>query len=460
MTIQASNTVSSILLRNGTASLIDLYPLTKVQTAEDKEQLAKQGYNPGFTVSEWPFALPAERIFYSRHLFPGTYYYDPDNAVIPIVLNLNIYGEQRMPIIEDENEFCKFILDRAEELKQPTVGLIRSYLVGHDDGFRSELLAAYIERNEPTPDLYEVFTDFYTATDYGAGAYKLPLLQKVLSGRSAEQKAATADALSSYPEVLTIYRGEADGSTPYDRAYSWTLDVNTAIFFASRHGDKNHARVIHAKVRKADVAAAFLDQGEAEVLVLSGHPFEVEVEELIGPGSPLLQPLKYLKEFHTGREMIRCLYKTSSRKHGDHDALHSVRVLFLAYAIIQAGGIKLTQRERCLLRMAIVYHDIGRTNDAEDDSHGANSRRIFEKHFSDEMVGFLIQHHCLDDREAEAWLAKRSPVVRLLYQILKDADALDRVRFGIAALDVNYLRLPISHKLVPLAVAAVRSIEL
>lgn len=48
----------------------------------------------------------------------------------------------------------------------------------------------------------------------------------------------------------------------------------------------------------------------------------------------------------------------------------------------------------------------------------------------------------------------------MLYQILKDADALDRVRFGISTLDVSYLRLPISHKLVPLAVAAVTGIRI
>ena len=50
--------------------------------------------------------------------------------------------------------------------------------------------------------------------------------------------------------------------------------------------------------------------------------------------------------------------------------------------------------------------------------------------------------------------------VLFLYQILKDADALDRVRFGIYALDVNQLRLHISHKLAPLAVAAVTGIKM
>lgn len=84
---------------------------------------------------------------------------------------------------------------------------------------------------------------------------------------------------------------------------------------------------------------------------------------------------------------------------------------------------------------------------------------------SDSAVSFLIEYHCLDDYLAEEYL-KSADTIRskkrtwLLYQILKDADALDRVRFGIYGLDVNQLRLPISHKLVPLAVAAVTGIQI
>ena len=76
-------TVSDILLKNGTARLEDFYPLTKVKTASDKENLLSQGYNPGYTVSEWPYALPVNKIYYSKHLIPSTYYYDLDNEAIP-----------------------------------------------------------------------------------------------------------------------------------------------------------------------------------------------------------------------------------------------------------------------------------------------------------------------------------------------------------------------------------------
>ncbi len=454
--MKTPNSISDLLLRNGSASLKDLYPLKKVKTETDKANLASQGYAPGFTIDEWPYALTKEHIFYSKQLFPNTYYYDPDNAAIPIALCLNIFCQDRMPIIDDENEFCEYILNFAESLKNPNIDKVRSYLLAQDDGFRSELLAEYIRRSDPSPELYSLFIDYYTVTDYGAGAYEVSLLQKVFSGRSEEQIAEIAEVLADYPDVVSIYRGEAEGSTPYHKAFSWTVDINTAFFFACRHGDHDHARIFRAKVRKTDIMAAFLDRGEKEVIVLPGAPFEVSKEKLIGPS--VINQFRYLKEYHEGREMITELYRSNLHEIYDHDKRHSARVLFLAYMIIQTGKIRLSEVELEQLRMAIVYHDIGRTNDAEDISHGVASRKVFEKHFSNPTVDFLIQYHCIDDKVADVHLTNSR--TRLLYQIIEDADALDRVRFGLAHSDVNYLRLSISHKLVPLAMAAIHGIKL
>lgn len=211
-----------------------------------------------------------------------------------------------------------------------------------------------------------------------------------------------------------------------------------------------------------------LDNKEKEILAVPDIPFDVTVERLIGPDSPLVMPPRYLDEYRKGIEQIRRLYKLHRKDGTDHGQLHSARVLFLALAIIQAGKIKLNLTERTQLLTSIVFHDIGRRNDGADDSHGKASRGVYENNAgssADPAVCFLIEYHCLADDLAEEYL-KVSDVIRakkrtwLLYQILKDADALDRVRFGIYDLDVNQLRLPITHKLVPLAVAAVTGIKL
>lgn len=468
--ISPAMTISDILLRNGTASLKDFYPLCKVKTESDKQMLMAKGYSPGYTVSEWPYALPANKIFYSRQLIPSTYYYDPNNATIPIALSLNIYGTNRLPTIQNDDAFCRYILDFAESLKQPTKDKLISYLLAQDDGLRSELLAEYIRRSEPSPELYELFITFYTITDYGAGVYDQTLLLKLFSGKSDAQKQATIASLSAFPDMIPIYRGEAEGSTPYHQAFSWSLDPNAAFFFACRHGDHNHARIIRAKVKKEDILEANLDSREREVIVLPGKPFDISKEKLIGPDSQQLIPYKFLDEYAYGKEQIKSLYLRQRRRAPDHqreyhDNIHSARVLFLALSIIQVGKIKLNDTELAQLSSAIVYHDIGRSNDEEDRNHGRASRDIYEKRYSDPVTGFLIEYHCHDDDYAENCL-KTDPQIKnkkrawLLYQILKDADALDRVRFGISNLDVSYLRLPISHKLVPLAVAAVTGIRI
>lgn len=294
------------------------------------------------------------------------------------------------------------------------------------------------------------------------------MLQKLASGRSDAQIQKIHSALADYPEELVVYRGEAEGSTSFREAISWFLDINTAFFFACRHGDQNHARIIRARIHKKDVIALNLDSKEKEIIAVPGIPFEVTVERLIGPDSPLVMPFRHLDEYRKGVEQIQRLYKLHQRGGTDHGKLHTARVLFLALTIIQAGKIRLNRAELSQLSNVIVFHDIGRKNDGVDESHGIASREVYEKtagRSSDSAVSFLIEYHCLDDYLAEEYL-KSADTIRskkrtwLLYQILKDADALDRVRFGIYGLDVNQLRLPISHKLVPLAVAAVTGIRI
>lgn len=134
--------------------------------------------------------------------------------------------------------------------------------------------------------------------------------------------------------------------------------------------------------------------------------------------------------------------------------------------MVQVQGIALTKKESHQLCDAILYHDIGRTNDDVDDSHGAKSNDIYYDAVPEcnSATAFLIKYHCLDDRKALADL-KASNIrdkerVWLLYTILKDADALDRVRFGMRAVDPKYFRNEMAHKLLPTAQSCVGQLKL
>jgi HD superfamily phosphodiesterase len=143
---------------------------------------------------------------------------------------------------------------------------------------------------------------------------------------------------------------------------------------------------------------------------------------------------------------------------GDHGVGHTRRVLYLAHKL--ADKYDLTPKDKIILAIACCYHDIGRTNDLTDDEHGAESANKVlrlelnkKHHLSDEesqRVLDLITFHSLDD---ELW--KKTDKDLVLYQILKDADALDRLRFN--DLNRKYLRLPESHNMLSLEFSLLRA---
>lgn len=105
----------------------------------------------------------------------------------------------------------------------------------------------------------------------------------------------------------------------------------------------------------------------------------------------------------------------------------------------------------------IFYHDIGRVNDIDDDNHGLNAiskLSFLEKDYSIEelnIIKFVIACHCLEDDNTENFInmfkiSDKDKAYKIL-SIIKDADALDRVR-EYPYLDIKYLRLDSSKRIV------------
>lgn len=134
--------------------------------------------------------------------------------------------------------------------------------------------------------------------------------------------------------------------------------------------------------------------------------------------------------------------------YSQHGILHTKRVLKLSLAL--AKKLTLTPQDTKILAVAACYHDIGRENENIEPEHGLKSSRkvlrlgldklhnLSEKDL--DVVLDLIRFHSLADY---LWTDREH---LLLYQILKDADALDRLRFD--DLDPKYLRLPESKGLI------------
>jgi hypothetical protein len=138
---------------------------------------------------------------------------------------------------------------------------------------------------------------------------------------------------------------------------------------------------------------------------------------------------------------------------GVHGIAHAWRVGVHASELAEA--LSLPPWEREALRLAALWHDIGRDSDGGDYFHGGKSagkvvglglHRGVEP-VTLEVALLAVTFHSATDRWGEEAAAKSSdPDAALrVYRLLKDADGLDRIRLGARRLDVAMLRFPESR---------------
>ena len=142
-----------------------------------------------------------------------------------------------------------------------------------------------------------------------------------------------------------------------------------------------------------------------------------------------------------------------------HGQSHIERTAVLSACLALLLG--LSKREFLLCLEAAKYHDTGRTQDDEDPEHGRRGAcRTAEfccsyTETEQTLLQAVITAHSLPDREElpifhqycqndiESYRKYRS-----IIKILKDADALDRFRLSCRSLDIRYLRLNESSRLI------------
>jgi hypothetical protein len=139
-----------------------------------------------------------------------------------------------------------------------------------------------------------------------------------------------------------------------------------------------------------------------------------------------------------------------------HTKNHCARVLL--YNLKMAKMANLDEDGITVLCKASVFHDSRRQDDTRDVGHGARAAENYRSFCDrglvdfDERVYLIMAYHDRDDgigKNAfrEKGLADAIP----LYDLFKDADALDRWRISPTALDTKYLRTPWSKTLVQYA---------
>ncbi len=77
----------------------------------------------------------------------------------------------------------------------------------------------------------------------------------------------------SLEDVVTVYRGVTPYNAKNVKALSWTLNRDTAEWFAHRYGEQG--TVYEAQIPKEHICAVFLGRNEAEVIVDPKHLMEL-----------------------------------------------------------------------------------------------------------------------------------------------------------------------------------------
>lgn len=133
-----------------------------------------------------------------------------------------------------------------------------------------------------------------------------------------------------------------------------------------------------------------------------------------------------------------------------HAAAHCERVLL--YALIIGEQI-FGDNEKMLtaLAHASVFHDTRRQDEYLDTGHGARAA-VYYRQFCKENpemeympeAALMMKYHDIEDKRGKAGISKEYtgalPTMLKLYDIFKDADALDRWRLGAKGFDTRYLR--------------------
>ena len=138
-----------------------------------------------------------------------------------------------------------------------------------------------------------------------------------------------------------------------------------------------------------------------------------------------------------------------------HTTEHVERVLL--FALLLGLELEVSSEDLDALALCSVFHDTRRHDDDLDVGHGDRAAAYYREYAAahnlnlDERVARIVARHDRQDRISEEKFRKEGAddETLLLYRIFKDADAIDRYRFGPKALNERYLRTSAARSLLP-----------
>lgn len=431
----------------------DLIPAYTIDTLEKQESLQKETKKQVLQYEQVKelmeqFGGKPECVYFNKKGQSSCLYID-----FPFCLDIAVLDEDFLKMIRFQNAIKK--KDTFQQLIDE--GDYSHYFLILPSMYR---LIAYTKLLPTIPGekKYNLFMNMYRHADYGLSRYVSQTLQDVLPFQTKEDRQEMLEALQDLPDdkPITIYRGVGSVHTPLEQAYSWTLNVGVAVFFATRFSMES--TIYEATCYKKDIIDYFPNRSEEEIFIAPKDVKDVKVLSMVDTETEIknLNNAGFIDGMHEAMDYLPA--DMFEDPYGIHGILHAKRVLL--HCLSLGLELELEDYQIEILKYCANYHDIGREHDHEDETHGKNSVEILEETYDCyrleedrdyEFAHFIMEYHCIDDMiaiqaiENSSFSEEDKEELLYLYKIFKDADALDRFRFDFD-FDIRYLRIEESKK--------------
>ncbi len=153
-----------------------------------------------------------------------------------------------------------------------------------------------------------------------------------------------------------------------------------------------------------------------------------------------------------------CRFNLKEKDFDNHSSVHGINHTYRVMShVLRIGYAAKLNREVKLTFCAAYIHDLARKHDSYCDQHGAWAEEtklpLFRSFFEEngisgpeiEIIGTAVRNH------SERYELDLDDKAYKVTALLKDADALDRIRIGENNLNPDYLRFRESHDLIEFA---------
>lgn len=180
---------------------------------------------------------------------------------IPIRINTTELTMQASCLKKNVNKVHECITGKETDLSLLLMYVEKRYLL-HVLNLIYFDISNKLERRKFFREVYQTIEDGFTEIDEEI------IKDGFTLNKDEKYKLKTQLDTLSNDEYLIIYRGQGSKSTPINKAYSWTTDLEVAKFFRDRYNSLNEDKKLYsAKVKKDKVIYYTNDRKESEIII-------------------------------------------------------------------------------------------------------------------------------------------------------------------------------------------------